>query len=230
MELICTKCNRKIDSTDVNISTDLAKCAHCGAIHKVSSLVPAVDSKTLATPPAGSKVEIRNKMGDNFQIFMPKKGVDKSTIPFVGFCVIWFAFISFWTWGATQADDGHVMALVSIPFWVIGFVILTIIINKINETQTIEVTKSGLTIIKTKPIMSKRYEYSFKDIQSIKITDLNYHYTIGSSKRGSNRPVVQPKAPSILAGSGTKHFFEQANDAEKEWVTNFLDAFRQSQK
>ena len=229
MELVCTTCRMKIDSADVNISTDLAKCGHCGAIHRASSLVPAIDSKTLATPPVGSKIEIIKGMGDSFQIFMPKKGIDKTNIPFLAFCIIWFSFIAFWTWGASLADEGQIMALFSIPFWIIGFVILTVVLNKINETQTIEVTKTDLTIVKTKPIMSKRYEYSFKDIQLIKITELDYYYTSGRSKRGNiNNHTVQPKAPAIITGSGTKYFFEQANEAEKIWVTNFLDAFRQT--
>ena len=229
IELVCTTCRMRIDSADVNISTDLAKCAHCGAIHKASSLVPAVDAKTLATPPVGSKVELKQGIGDSFQIFMPKKGIDKTTIPFLAFCVFWFGFIAFWTWGASQTDEGNLMALISIPFWIIGFVILMIVVNKINETQTIEVTKTGLTIIKTKPVMSKRYECIFKDIQSIRVTDLPYYYTSGSRRRSINHQVVQPKAPALITGLGTKYFFEQANEAEKQWVTKFLEAFRQNQ-
>ena len=230
MKLVCTTCRMPIDSENVNISTDLAKCVHCGAIHKASSLIPAVDAKTLATPPPGSKIEMQKGMGDSFQIFLPKKGIDKTTIPFLAFSLFWFGFIAFWTWGASQTDDGNMMALFSIPFWIIGFVILTIVVNKINETQTIDVTRTELTIIKTKPVMSKRYEYVFKDIQSISVTDLPYYYTSGSKRRSINHQVVQPKAPAIITGSGTKYFFEQANEAEKQWVTTFLEAFRQNQK
>ena len=229
IELVCTTCRMKIDVADVNISTDLAKCAHCGAIHKASSLVPAPDAKALATPPAGSKIEMQKGMGDCFQIIMPKKGIDKSNLPLLAFCVFWVGFIAFWTWGALQTGDDYLMALFSIPFWIIGFVLLTIVINKINEIQTIEVTRTELTIIKTKPVMSKRYEFVFKDIQSIRVTDLPYYYTSGSKRRSINHQVVQPKAPAIITGSGTKYFFEQANEAEKQWVTNFLEAFRQTQ-
>ncbi len=30
MELICPNCNKTIESDNINITTDLAKCQHCG--------------------------------------------------------------------------------------------------------------------------------------------------------------------------------------------------------
>ena len=72
--------------------------------------------------------------------------------------------------------------------------------------------------------------FCFKDIQSIRITELNHYYTSGHSRKGSiNHHVVQPKTPAVITGSGTKYFFEQANEAEKVWVTKFLDNIRQTQ-
>ena len=39
MELICPKCGKKIEGTNVNIAQDIAFCAPCGEVHKLSALV-----------------------------------------------------------------------------------------------------------------------------------------------------------------------------------------------
>ena len=234
MELICTTCKRTIGSTNINVATDLAKCEYCGAIHKVSSFVSVVEDKTLAVPPKGTKIELTREFGDNFLIFMPKKGVSFSDIPLLLFCVFWLSFISFWTWGALQGSI--FFAMFSIPFWLVGLFMLTGIINNINETQTIKVNRSSLTLIKSRPFNAKQYEYDFKDIQSIKVTHMKASpFFVFSNPRYMWRLQWPFGAgltmPAIITGSGTRYFFEGANDAEQEWVTKFLDnKFRQVPK
>jgi len=226
MELICTTCKRTIDSTNINVVTDLAKCGHCGAIHKASLLVSTVEDKTLSEPPKGSKIELTKEYGDNFQIFVPKKGVSFSDIPVFFFCIFWFGFISFWTWGASQGSI--FFAMFSIPFWLVGLFMLTGIINGINETQTIKVGKSSLTLSKSRLFNSKKYEYNFKDIQSIKMTHMKASpFSVFSNPKLMWRLQRSFEAgltmPAIIAGSGTQYFFEGANDAEQEWATKFLE-------
>ena len=234
MELICTTCKRTIDSTNINVVTDLAKCEYCGAIHKLSSLVSVVEDKTLAVPPKGAKIELTREFDDNFLIFMPKKGVSFSDIPLLFFCVFWLGFISFWTWGASQGSI--FFAMFSIPFWLFGLFMLIGIINNISETQTIKVNRLSLTLIKSRPFNAKRYEYDFKNIQSIKVAHMKASpFFAFSNPRYMWRLQWSFGAgltmPAIITGSGTRYFFEGANDAEQEWVTKFLDnKLRQAQK
>ena len=227
MELICTICKWTIDSANINVVTDLAKCGHCGTIHKASILAHMVDDKILATPPRGSKIELTKEIGDNILIVMPKKRVTTSDISGLFFCVFWLGFVSFWTWSALQSSI--LFAMFSIPFWLIGLVMLVGIINNINETQTIEVSRSSLTLIKSRPFNSNEYEYSFDDIQSIKMT----HMQAGSFFGFSNLRYIQRQqrflgagltTPTIITGLRTQYFFEWANDAEQEWVTKFLES------
>jgi len=117
-------------TTTSNIA-DLAKCGHCGAIHKASSLVSATDDKILSSPPKGSKIELTKEMGDNVQRFMPKKGVTSSDIPQLFFCIFWLGFISFWTWGTSQGSI--LFEMFSIPFWLFGLGMLFGLINNINN-------------------------------------------------------------------------------------------------
>jgi uncharacterized Fe-S cluster protein YjdI len=233
-ELICANCNRTIESDNINIATDLAKCRHCGTIYKASSLVFGQDEKTLATPPKGSVIEMTKEMGDTVRLFIPKKGLTAADIPQLLFIIFWLGFICFWTLGASQGSI--LFAMFSIPFWLVGLTMLIGLINSINETQTLTVSKSKLTLVKTRPINGKRFDFNLADLQEIKMT----HMKSGTFSFFSNpRSMSQNQSsfgagvemPTIISGSGTEYFFESANDAEQDWVTKYLsNKVRQSKK
>ena len=224
-ELICTNCNKTIESDNINITTDLAKCGHCGTIAKVSSLVSAQDDKSLSTPPIGSSIRITKELGDTTKLFVPKKGITASDIPQMLFTIFWLGFICFWTWGASQGSI--FFALFSIPFWLVGFGMLIGLINSINETQTLTVSKSQLTFEKTRPINGRKLNFNLSEIQEIKMT----HMKAGTFTAFSNPRYMwrlqrsfgaEILMPAIISGSGTEYFFETTNDAEQEWVTKYL--------
>lgn len=233
-ELICPNCNSKIESDNINIVTDLAKCGQCGTITRASTLVSSQDDKSLATPPKGSAIEVTKEMGGAIKLFFPKKGVTASDIPLLLFTIFWLGFISFWTWGASQGSI--IFALFSIPFWLVGFTMLIGLINSINETQTLTISKSQLTLEKTKPINGKRFEFNLDEIQDIKMT----HMKTGPFSAFSNPRFMWRLQwsfgaglvlPAIMYGAGTVYFFESANDAEQDWVTKYLSIkVRQSKK
>ncbi len=225
MELICPACKRTIESAHINVITDLSKCEHCGSLHKVSSLFASADYTNLSTPPKGSKIERINEADDTIRIVMPKKGFTGSDIPKLFFCLFLLGFISYWTWGAAKASV--FFALFSIPFWIVSIAMLISIISHINETQILKLNKATLTLVKSDLFHSKNYEYNLQDIQLIKMTAM---------KLGSFSPFLNPKyiwlyqraslngliMPAIITGSGTRYFFENANDAEQEWITALL--------
>ena len=69
MELICPNCNKIISSDNINVTTDLAKCGNCNSLHKASDLVASIDEKALATPPTGTKIQLKKGLGDSIEIF-----------------------------------------------------------------------------------------------------------------------------------------------------------------
>ena len=234
IELICPNCNRTIESDNINITTDLAKCGHCGTISKASSLVSVQDEKSLEIPPKGSSIEVTKEMGDIVKLFSPKKGLTASDIPQLLFIVFWLGFICFWTWGASQGSI--FFAMFSIPFWLIGLTMLTGLINSINETQTLTINKSQLTLEKSRPISGKKFEFNLSDIHEIKMA----HMKAGPFSTFSNPRYMWRLQgsfgaglvmPAIVSGSGTEYFFEVANDAEQDWVTKYLsNKVRQAKK
>ncbi len=233
-ELICPNCNKTIESININITTDLAKCESCGTILKASLLVSDHDDKSLSTPPVGSTIEVTKEIGDNIKIIVPKKGLTLLDIPQLIFSIFWLSFICFWTWGASRGS--FFFALFSIPFWIMGFSMISGIINSIYETQILTITKTKLTLEKKRPINEKSFEINLSEIQEIKIT----HMKAGPFSAFSNpRYMWRLKwsfgaglvLPAIISGLGTEYFFEAANDAEQDWVTKFLSSkVRQAKK
>ncbi|MFZ4477158.1 MAG: hypothetical protein ACOYPR_18320, partial [Saprospiraceae bacterium] len=98
----------------------------------------------------------------------------------------------------------------------------------INETQTLTVSKSQLTLEKTRPINEKRLEFNLSDIQEIKMMQMKAGpFSAFSNPRYMWRLQGSFGAglvmPAIISGSGTEYFFEAANDAEQDWVTKYLN-------
>lgn len=224
MNVECSKCNSEIDPDNINIKTDLAKCSNCGAVLKVSEL--AQSSKIIeANPPSGSRIEMSKDAEGNLQITLPKKGFAISVIPQLLFAIFWLGFISFWTWGASQASI--IFAMFSIPFWIVGISMIIGIINSINEVQKISLNRSVMNIERIRPIRPKSIAIDLKSIQSIrmKAIKVNPFAMFGNFRRLSKMqssfgsPV---ETPAVIAGITTEHFFEDANDAEQEWVTTLL--------
>jgi len=227
MELICSVCKATISSDNVNIASDLAKCDKCNSIHKASDLADSKSIDKINHPPTGSKITIKKGFDDSIELYYPKKGFTASVIPQLFFTIFWFGFISFWTWGASQGSV--LFALFSIPFWLMGIGMLGGLINAISETQTLRISKTSLTLKKDRPIRPKKIEIKVKDIQSIKMKQLNMNpFLIFGNFRLMMKMQRQfgmgrIEVPAIISGLKTAYFFEDAYEVEQEWVTTTLD-------
>jgi hypothetical protein len=228
MELICPGCKATISPDNVNIATDLAKCNKCKSVHHASKLAEGKSTDKINHPPAESKILIKKGFDDSIEIFYPKKGITVSVIPQLFFTIFWFVFISFWTWGASQGSV--FFALFSIPFWLFGFGMIGGFINSISETQIIKIAKTSLTLIKDRPIRPKKLELKIKDIQAIKMKQLKmnpflmFGYFRLMVKMQRQFGMGRIEIPAIISGLRTEYFFEDAYDAEQEWVTMTLDS------
>lgn len=215
-----------INPENINIATDLAKCENCGSVLIVSALTSSID-KIETSPPNGSKISFYKGADGQLEFTLPKKGFSVSLIPQLLFAIFWLGFISFWTWGASQGSI--IFAMFSIPFWFVGISMITGIINSANEIQKISLDKRTLSVQRIRPIRPKSFTTDVKDIQTIKMKGMKMnpfamfgnfrHMMKMQSSFGS--PV---ETPAIITGMKTEHFFEDANDAEQEWVTKLLES------
>lgn len=229
MELICPSCKATISPDNVNISSDLAKCDKCNSINKASELADSKSIDKINNPPTGTKMTIKKGFDDSIELFYPKQGFKASMIFQVFFTIFWIGFVAFWTWGASQGSV--IFALFSIPFWLVGIGMLSGLINSISETQTLKLSRNTLIIKKDRPIRPKSFEINVKDIQSIRMKNLkmnNPFAMFGNMKlmfkMQKSFGMGGIEMPAIISGVKTEYFFEDANDAEQEWVTTTLDS------
>ncbi|MGB0880457.1 MAG: hypothetical protein ACPGTO_07815 [Polaribacter sp.] len=225
MKLNCPNCHSEISPKNINISTDLAKCDKCNSIHKASVLLNSLEKKDI-NPPNGSKIKMKKGTDGNIEFIYPKKGFSASLIPQLFFAIFWLGFISFWTLGASQGSI--FFALFSIPFWIIGLSMIIGIINSVSEIQILSLSQNMLTIKRLRPIRPKTFETQLQDIQSIKMKGMkmNPFSMFGNFKhmmkmQGSFGSAIE--VPAIITGQKTEYFFNDANDAEQEWITTVLD-------
>ena len=232
MKLNCSKCDSEIKPEDINISTDLAKCYNCGSIFKASELTSSLEEIKFK-PPNGSKISIQKGINGRMDLTLPKKGFTASQIPQLLFSIFWLSFIIFWTWGASQGSI--IFAMFSIPFWLVGINMIIGIVNSANEIQNIYIDKYTLKIQRNRPIRSKTFQTKIGDIETIKMKGIKMNPL---TMFGNFRQMMKMQssfgspieAPSVITGVKTEHFFEDANDAEQEWVTKLLDTIVKKMK
>jgi hypothetical protein len=228
MELICPNCKTTILPINVNVSSDLAKCEKCNSIYKASSLDDRKSIDRINNPPVGTRILVKVGFNDSVEVVLPKTGFTTSVIPQLFFAIFWLVFISFWTFSAAQGSV--FFALFSIPFWLIGFVMIGGLINSISEIQTIRISGNVLTVIKKRPIRPQKLDFMVKDIQSIRMKNVKMNpFSMYSNltlmfKMKSSFAMAGVEMPAIISGVNTEYFFEGANDAEQEWVTIALDS------
>ena len=102
------------------------------------------------------------------------------------------------------------------------------IINTANEIQILSLDKYKLTVQKLRPIKPKIFTTELKDIQSIKMKNISMNpFSIFANFRYMMKMqssfAFSIEVPAIITAYKTKYFFDEANDAEQEWVTNILD-------
>ncbi|KAA3645592.1 MAG: hypothetical protein DWP98_11170 [Bacteroidetes bacterium] len=61
------------------------------------------------------------------------------------------------------------LLIFTIPFWLLGLIMIIVNINSFKETQSIEITDSFLIINKQRPIFPKSIKIQISDINSIKL-------------------------------------------------------------
>ncbi len=232
MNLSCANCHAAIKSENVNISTDLAKCDKCDTIHKASDLINTIKEKDLR-PPSGSKISMEKGYDRSFEFTYPKKGFSLSLIPLVLFALFWLGFISFWTWGAARGSV--IFALFSIPFWLFGVNMIVGIINSVSEVQIITLSKYTLKVQRQRPIRPKSFETDLQNIQSIKMKGmkLNTFSAFGNIRcmmKMQRSFGTAVEVPAIITGQKTEYFFDDANDAEQEWIASTLDSLVKGMK
>lgn len=247
MELKCPKCGDNIDSRQGNVQTNLIQCTSCSSIHRLNQLVENHEQKP-TRPVYKSNFEHRNELirfdsnlpqkplGSKVQVMTTSSSLEviASTRPFGGadifvmfFATFWLGFVAIWTFFA--AMGAIIMALFSIPFWLVGISMWVGIIKRLTEKQVIEADNYSIRIVKKNLFSTSLEEIPLNEISKIHIKGINSknpfsnvgsHTTTRSVRTGAKS--TQALAPTISSGVKDVPFFENALEAEQDWMMDIL--------
>ncbi len=230
MYLFCPKCEKAIDSSHINVKTDLANCQHCGTVSKASTLIIADNLDAVMKPPSGSSIEMIKELDGSVRLLIPKRGW---TTPFI-FQTIFTVF--FLAMGVKVSEPffvvqdsvmGYILLLPILIFWIVGLSMLVALLNSIFETQEITITKTQLVIQKNRILRKKIREFNLSDIHDVK----SIHIRGGFFSTFMNFRLMWRirfsfgagvLLPGILIGSKTHYFAEECSDAEQDWLIKMI--------
>ena len=230
MEIKCPKCGKKVSPNSININTDLGKCENCNNIFKLSEAIDTSELLTVSLPPNGSKISL-SKNNEYIEIVLPAKKFSSSDIFPVIFSIFWVGFLTFWTIGAAQGSI--FFALFSIPFWFFGVSMILSLINSFDEDHIITVKRDEINLFKNRPINSKEYSIKYADIYSIKLGSLKFSnpFSMATNFRLMSKfNMMGIQTPTINFGSESINFFEQASEAEQDWIVKLLNKILKKNK
>jgi hypothetical protein len=226
MKLTCPNCQATVPAGDINVASDLAKCALCDEIFKPSECLTAAEAMEAPDLPTGSDITFEEGEGGNATFFLPKRGMKGGDLFMMMFATFWIVFVAFWTVGA--AGSSIFFAAFSIPFWVVGIFMWRGVLLGITERQTIAIGRASLTITRKSLVSKKRQSIPYSEIQTISIEALvpRDPFTMARHMRGFNSFTAGSigfQLPTISHGTKQTRFAEHVSDAEMKWLVKTLN-------
>jgi hypothetical protein len=237
MQLQCEKCGTALKPENINVATDIAQCAACGNISKLSLLANIqIDSNGTTstrhqpfdpTPPRGSKVILTPTGHNQLEITLPPKGTKGPQIFMAIFAIFWLSFVSVWT--VLAATSSIIFAAFSIPFWIVGiFMLIGVfksrkLIEKISFfSNRIEITSNNI-FSKTKTIEIPLNEIDTVRMWSKMATINEMQISINASNTTRNGKSSYLNTPALFCGMQKYPFFQTADESEQYWIIGFTE-------
>lgn len=225
MELLCSNCGAVIQAQDVNIAANMAKCSSCNSLLRASELREKVNISKLLQLPAGAVVQLQQGFNKSIELTVPAQGVTGEAIGLIIFSIFWLGFITVWT-GFALFGGLSVMALFSIPFWIVGVFIVKSAFNKIFESQKLILDDNEVTIERIRPIFSNKITIRRSEITDVKYTDMSSEGSFASMAQGdfsaNKRRHVLKNYPVIITKAKRYYFFNNLRQADQMWVVRLL--------
>ena len=142
------------------------------------------------------------------------------------FGVFWLSFVAFWTFLALQAS--MIFAMFSIPFWLVGFVLVGGLLKRVTEKQYIEIDNHNIIIRKKGLFFLESEELSLYSIDKIKRE--NVKPTISFNKIGNINNLNNLSKPMIKIDLKEVPFLENALKVEQDWAIELLNEILKNYK
>lgn len=229
MSLRCKECKSEIDPKEINVQANLARCAGCGAVMRASELIEDEDVQETEfswDPPAGSPVIVERKLGGDVAISYPAPGTKAFSWFGFGFTLFWLGFIAVWTTMAVVMSSGDGFpwfALGSIPFWIVGFIMLAGQVNAMTREEIVLLSDREVSVIRKSRLQNKLKLIPYASITSIDFDNefrqqTAFDLDTFSRTRNMSKKLELQRFPKIRHENGMQPFFVNATPEEKIWV------------
>jgi hypothetical protein len=154
MKVTCPTCRDTIPAVDVALDTGWAKCVRCDEVFPLGELLPGF-SDVAAAPavperPFDAWAVVRREPR-LLAVHLPAQGLRSTAWGMLVFAIIWIVFVCFWTIGALGILFGGQIqrqnapfAAFSIPFWIVGFVLLGGVVWMSRGTRSVMIDAAQL--------------------------------------------------------------------------------------
>nr|WP_236619007.1 serine/threonine-protein kinase [Acaryochloris sp. CCMEE 5410] len=178
-----------------------------------ASLTPP-KAKALQRKPMGSKVKLQ-RTRTHLTVDIPPIGLRGETLGIGCFALFWNGFIFVWTAGALAAGAPFLFPLFSIPFWIVGIGMASVVVFGVAGRTHLEINPQTFELVWQVKSLGLRYRRSGRteDIEGIKLTTA---YT------SNDRPV---KGCTLLEGVNTHKFGTMLSPSEKAWLVEEIRDF-----
>lgn len=227
----CPECKVPIAPYNVNVLDDIVKCGQCGQVYKASDLMDDRERKAKRMDkdsiPKGCRIEIHEMEDGVVEFQLPKLKNSYYPYMFMPFAVVFTGALVYMTIMMTL-DLGFAV-LVMFPFWAFAISLWVAILNSFYVVEKLRLGPEGVSITTEMFTKVKQTLYRMDEIKDVRLKsytpmpDITQPFRFIRMGRLENSWQTYTD-PVIISGKGNFYFFQRANDAEKEWLVEYLQA------
>jgi hypothetical protein len=178
----------------------------------------AADAKTLPQPlPYGSRMRLEER-DDRLRIEIPERGGRRSA--FGGFGIFWLGMVGFWTYFAASAGAPIGFRLFSLPFWILGVLIVSRSLFSFFGKVGVTIEADGVTFTRRFLFFRRETKAPLADVGQCIVQEGKSYYRHSRYERDY-------RARSHLLmdlGARTVRFGESLSTREQEWMRERINA------
>lgn len=170
-------------------------------------------SSSLLTKPSGSRIDL-SSIDNELRVNVPS--LINTGLGIITMVVIFLWLISVLIWTVLILSINPILALVAIPFWVIGILSLLKSRKILSTSQSLTVTKEFLEFSVKQGSKKESTSFPLAEI-NIKMVEGSYNSISGLNRRGIY--------PAIIYNDEAFGFAERSNTNEKRWLVQAINDF-----
>ena len=168
-------------------------------------------------PPYGSRIRL-SESEEQLSVELPERSGRRSA--FGGFGIFWLAMVGFWTYSAHSTGAPFGLQWFSVPFWIVGALIVSRSVSSIFGRAGITVDRDGVTFTRGFLFFRRQTRVPLQDVGQVVLHQSGSYYR--SSRRDRD---YGPRSYLLMdLGARTMRFGESLSSREQEWLRDRLNA------